>query len=70
MTFVYVFVAVLAFLAVFVAGAKYGVKLESDAFAELVKIRAAIRKTGLQVETILTGDLHAIRAEASKILHL
>jgi hypothetical protein len=62
----FIIVAALAF----VAGMKYGLKLESDAFAELVKLRMALRKTGVKVETYLTGDVARVHAELVKVLAL
>jgi len=59
---------IIALVGGFFAGMKYGLTLESNAFVELRKIRAALVKTGVQFETYLSGDLHKIHIEATKVL--
>lgn len=64
--FLFLFVALL--LAVFVAGMKYGIKLESNAYAELGVLKTALRATGVRIETYLTSDVSRIRDEIERVL--
>jgi len=49
-------------------GFKYGKTWESNAFAEVSKIRAACASLGLKYETLIVGDLRKVQAELVKVL--
>lgn len=66
--FICIFVSVLIFLA-FYFGMKYGQQIESDAFDELRNLRAALVRTGVGVETYLTGDVKKVHAAIIKVVN-
>jgi hypothetical protein len=56
--------------AIFYLGVRYGKRLESDAFDELRRLRAALNQTGVKLEAYYSGDLNRIHNEIRRILKL
>lgn len=61
-------IIVVLFVGAFYAGMRYGRQLESDAYTELAKLKAALVKTGVNLETYLSGDIAKIKTAAETLL--
>jgi hypothetical protein len=62
--FGYVIVAVVSII----VGVLFSGQIKADAVKDLAALKAALTKTGVKLETYLSGDLTKIKAEAESVL--